>query len=329
MLLGLKSPVHVNVLGIFNAGRVFLMNLNHLRYFATVLKRGSFQRASEELHITQPALSNSMKKLEDLFDVPLLERTQQGVFPTAYGEALNEFSLTAVDAVNRAKLELDLMKRGSRGHVRIGAPGGMIDQVLPYIVSDLRSSKPEFTYDVEFGYLNRLLEKLVDGRVDFLLTTIWPDANITDVVKVDTITDLSLSIYGRAGHPLGDGRPVSLADLGGASWILPESRGMRDFVKRLFGEPHKGKMHQPIFSRHMPFIHACMEQMDLLSIIPDYVVANDVQKGKMVKVNYDHTRWELSAGVLYLRERTQTPAMMNFLKTARRVAKDRLSCLTT
>src|SRR6266850_1340563 len=66
------------------------MELRHLRYFVAVAAHGSFNRAAEILHLTQPTLSRQVKDLEDELDVPLLVRGQNAVKLTEAGELFYE-----------------------------------------------------------------------------------------------------------------------------------------------------------------------------------------------------------------------------------------------
>ncbi len=289
------------------------------------MKRGSFQRAAKELNISQPALSNCVKKLEDLYGTPLLERRPQGVFPTPYGEALARFSLTAISAADRANVEIDNLKRGSRGHLRIGAPAGIIEQVLPKIIAEMNRQRPEFSFEVSFGYLNQLMDGLIDDQHDFILSTYWPAVSIAETLVLDHIQKLSLSIYARAQHPLAARDCVELDELLAAQWIAPDSRGMDDFFCKLTGDRASGFLDRPIVSRDTSFIHAAMHEMDLLSLIPDYVVRPFVKSGAFRKIAYDKPTWDISAGLMYKRDRTKTPAMQLFRKVAIDKTKELLS----
>lgn len=287
------------------------------------MKRGSFQKAAKQLNISQPALSNCVRKLEELFGVPLLERRPQGVVPTIYGEALARFSSSAISAVDRASLEIEKLKRGSRGHIRVGAPAGILEQVVPAIISEINQRKPEFSFEVSFGYLNQLIEELVDDHHDYVLSTYWPAVSIPETLALDHITKLSLSIYARAQHPLAGKETVELSELLEAQWIAPDSKGMEDFFGRLTGDRHSGFLKRPIVSRNVSFIHEAMLQMDLLSLIPDYVVKRYVDSGEFCKIAYDKVSWDISAGLIYKRDRIQTPATQMFhtvaLETTRKL----------
>jgi LysR family cyn operon transcriptional activator len=110
------------------------MNVNQLRYFIAIVENRSFRSASEVLNVSQPALSNSIKTLEELLQVQLFERGKHGVLPTAYGKVLYQFFKSAVQTIERGSREVESMRDGSKGHLNIGAPTGMIDLFLPRIV---------------------------------------------------------------------------------------------------------------------------------------------------------------------------------------------------
>lgn len=295
------------------------MNLSQLRYFSVVVKRGSFRGAAEELHISQPALSNSVKKLEDLLGVQLLERGRQGISPTPFGEALNQFALSAIDAVNRGQLEVEVLKQGSKGHIRVGAPSGIIDKVLPTVIAETLRQQPDLSFSVTFGHLDALLEVLQDGAVDFVFTTYWPHPSLTDDLVVEHLTDVDLSIYARSEHPLAKKTVVTLDDLARNEWALYDAPGTNFFVRKLFGGNHSGGFRKSVVSDHVPFIHAMMERHDLLSIIPNFAVSDFVADGRFVRIQYPSVATEYSAGMIYLRGRTRTASMMLFLETARQV----------
>lgn len=300
------------------------MNLNHLRYFSEVVRQGSFRRASEELNISQPALSNSLKKLEYILDVPLLERSPQGVVPTAYGAALHQFALTAIHSVDRARTEIELLRGGSRGLIRVGASAGIIENIVPLIIADVAEQRPGFSFSVNYGYLNDLLDQLMDEQLDFLVASYWPGAKLTDHFEFKRFSDLNVSIYARRGHHLAKKKRVTLEDLSEADWILPESPGMTSIIRRLFGESHQSTVKQPITASHIPFIDSMMEQMDLLSLRADHIVAGHVRDGRFVKLNFPKINVDSSAGIIYKKDRTRTPAMRIFLETAERICSETL-----
>lgn len=296
------------------------MNLNQLRYFVSVVEHGSFKRAAESLHISQPALSNSIRKLELHLGADLLERGPKGVVPTPYGYATLSFFNSAIKSVKRATDEIELMKKGSRGHINLGALSGLMGELAPEIVlATLHKAHPDLTFSVRFSYLHELLELLREGHVDFILATYWPEANITDDMTVCTFANMKLSIFCRPDHPLNRKTPVTQEDLASAQWIIPDSPGSRWLLESVFGESYLTTIKQPITSSYVPFIHSMMTKTDLLGIVPDYFVRDLVNNGRLVRLPYNVKQKNLRTGIIYYRDRLRTPAMHAFLKAATEV----------
>jgi DNA-binding transcriptional LysR family regulator len=294
-----------------------------IRYFLTLAELGSFRRAAERLSISQPALSNSIKSLEAEYRAELFERGPLGARLTEAGRTLHGFLLNAVESIERGKRELDLLQKGSRGHLSIGAATGLIDQLLPDVIARLSSASGGFTFDVKYGYLSELVEGVRGWRQDALLTTYWPDAQLGPDLAIEHFADLSISIYCRASHPLARKRTVTLDDLARAQWVLHDSRGMRTFLQQIFGVEHYGALRRPIVHEYPPFMMNMLQRMDLLSLIPDYAASDLVRNGALRRIEYAGFAGRLSAGVIHLRERHMTPALLAFVKAAKEIGATR------
>jgi DNA-binding transcriptional LysR family regulator len=295
-----------------------------IKYFLTLAEVQSFRRAAELLSISQPALSNSIKNLEGEYQAELFERGPGGVRLTEFGRALYGFLRNASDSIERGRREVELIKKGSRGHLSIGAPTGLIDQLLPEVIARMSAASKGFSFGVRYGYLDALLLGVRGWQLDVLLTTYWPEAKLASDLIVEPFADLTLSIYCRASHPLVRKGEVTLADLSKAQWILPETGGMRSFVQDIFGAGHLSVVNRPITHDYPPFMIQMLKRMDLLSLIPDYVVADEVKSGALHKLQYAAFRPTLHAGVIYLRDRHMTPALQAFIRTAKEVGEARL-----
>ncbi len=293
------------------------MYTKQIRYFLTLAEVGSFRRAAELLSISQPALSNSIKSLEAEYETELFERGPLGARLTEAGQTLHGFLRNAVDSIDRGKREVRLLRGGSKGHVAVGAPTGLIDQLLPEVIAAMGTASTSFSYQVHYGYLGDLLAKLRGWQLDVLLTTYWPEVQLGPDLVVERFAELGLSIYCRPQHPLARKRNVTLDDLAAAQWILPESQGMRSFVHEIFGAEGTGRLQRPIVHDYPPFMLRTIRRMDLLSLVPDYTAEEYVQNGSLRRVDYPAFGGRLSAGVLYLKDRHLTPALQRFIRVAR------------
>jgi DNA-binding transcriptional LysR family regulator len=107
-----------------------------------------------------------------------------------------------------------------------------------------------------------------------------------------------------------------VAQLAAAQWIMPKSVGMGAFVRDLFGDSHLSALKTTVTTDNISFMVAMLKDMDLLTIAPRFVLATDIANGSVVRLAYSQPRQKLSVGLIYLRERHLTTALMKFRDTA-------------
>ncbi|WP_042302427.1 LysR family transcriptional regulator [Paraburkholderia kururiensis] len=143
------------------------MELRHLRYFIAVAELRSVRAASEQLHVTQPAISRQIQDLEDAIGAALFERTPRGLKLTAAGEAyLHEAReiLARVDAANRLARQI---AAGLRGHLRIGfvenaAWSGIVSTAL----RTFEQKVPHVSLELQPMNTPEQLDAIAAGRLD-------------------------------------------------------------------------------------------------------------------------------------------------------------------
>lgn len=96
------------------------LELRHLRYLIAVAERGNFTRAAEDLHISQPTLSQQIRQLERAVGVQLLDRTGRTVQLTDAGAVYTEQARRALRDLDAAERAVHDVQDLSRGHLRLG-----------------------------------------------------------------------------------------------------------------------------------------------------------------------------------------------------------------
>ena len=97
------------------------MDIHQLKVFTSVFKNKSFSKASDELHLTQPTISNHIKSLEDEFDCKLFDRLGRTILPTKEAEVLYSHSLEVIEKAAVLKEAVGEMKKDLTGKLIIGA----------------------------------------------------------------------------------------------------------------------------------------------------------------------------------------------------------------
>ena len=127
------------------------MDIHHLKIFVSVYRNKSFTRASEELHISQPTISEHIKNLESSMGCRLFDRLGRSIMPTAEADVLYPRALQLLDSMAQIQEEVSATGTGIKGKLIIGAstiPGAYI---LPRVASSFKKKYPDVAYEILIG----------------------------------------------------------------------------------------------------------------------------------------------------------------------------------
>jgi DNA-binding transcriptional LysR family regulator len=143
------------------------MDIHHLRVFASVFKNRSFSKASEELHLTQPTISNHIKALEDEFDCKLFDRLGRTILPTKEAEVLYSHSVELIERTNNLREAIGLIKKDISGKLIIGASTIPGVYLLPGFMSEFRKKFPSISFQILISDSKGIIENI--SRHELLL----------------------------------------------------------------------------------------------------------------------------------------------------------------
>jgi LysR family hydrogen peroxide-inducible transcriptional activator len=191
------------------------MELSQLRYFLKVAERQNFTRASEDLGITQPALSRSVAKLEEELGQPIFERQTRHVSLTDAGRVLQPRAEQILALVDDALAELT--DNGETGCVRVGAIPTIAPFLLPTVLRRFRDQCPLAKVKAFEETTDRLLHRCSQGEVDVALLA----APIsTQFLETEPLFDEELLLVMPAGHGLSGKKKITISDLRDHPFVL-------------------------------------------------------------------------------------------------------------
>ena len=142
-----------------------------LRHFLLIVEEGTFTRAARRAHLSQPALSASIRRLEDRVGARLLDRGRHGAEATAAGRAFLPSARQTVAAFEdgiRAVAEIEGL---GQGEVRVGAGATAATFLLPKILSGFRKKHPNLRYLLREGYAQEIRQQVEQGELDIGIIT--------------------------------------------------------------------------------------------------------------------------------------------------------------
>ncbi len=199
------------------------MELRQLRYFREIVRHANFGRAADALGVTQPALSKSMRALEQELGVELLERSANGVVVTPFGRILGEYAATICTELDRAVEEIRALNGRSSGLVRVGGSTTVLRYFMPEVLRQLQPRYPDIEVSVIEGLRDDLTAALRSGELDLALSLSLDDATMAEFA-VERLLGDTIAVVASRDHPLAAQTDVTLADLVPYRWVLPNRR---------------------------------------------------------------------------------------------------------
>ena len=117
-------------------------DLKQLRHFVCVVDTGNITRAAELQYITQPALTRSIKKMEERIGAKLLDRTPRKITPTEAGRVLYRYAKIIINQAERALLDVTAVSQGEQGHVHIGIAALFAPTLISHLIPHLSARFP-------------------------------------------------------------------------------------------------------------------------------------------------------------------------------------------
>ncbi len=164
------------------------VDLELYRVFYAVAKHKHMTKASEELHISQPAISQSIKKLEGQLGGILFLRSNKGMGLTEEGKMFYEYVKGALELINNAENEFTSFKDLSKGEIKIGCSTTLTKLVLMNALKDFHLDYPNININITNDLTSNLINDLKLGKLDFV---IFNESNIKEAnLNLEKIKEL-------------------------------------------------------------------------------------------------------------------------------------------
>jgi LysR family transcriptional regulator of abg operon len=194
------------------------MKLNQLRDVLAIAEHGSLRAAGRHLGVTQPAMTRSVRELEQELCAVLFERRPKGVALTPAGVAFLRRAAAIHAELQRACDEVGQIEGRDIGEVTIGLSTASTMVLMPTVVGPFRKRYPRAVLKIAETLFSPVEAEVVDGRMDLYVGPVDP-AGVSSSLEVEHLFDIERLVIGRSGHPLG--RATVLAELHDAEWVRP------------------------------------------------------------------------------------------------------------
>jgi DNA-binding transcriptional LysR family regulator len=254
-----------------------------LKVFLAVAKSGSLGLAAETLHVTQPALSRILRRLETQLGVQLFERRTTGMELTSYGHALLPHANCLNAEAALAIEQINTLRGLGQGTLRVGAVGSVAVSVLPRVLDRILAQWPQLQIQITEAVEDVLEVALTNNAIDVVISGAIPESE--DIVKIAEhhFTD-RYSVISSATHPLQARAAVSLQDTADFPWVMPSADAEpRKQFNALASQHGLALPRIAMETRSVSVIKAMVAQTECLGWLPEPLIASEQAAG-LIKV---------------------------------------------
>ncbi|TWU02565.1 LysR family transcriptional regulator [Stieleria varia] len=191
------------------------MDMDQFRHFQCVAELKNFTRAAERLHLSQPALSRSIQRLEDELGQPLFERKPRSVDLTDAGLLFQKRVEQILLIFEDAKSEI--CDDGQSGRIRIGAIPTVAPFFLPGLLRQFADAYPKASVIVQEDITDQLLHRIKQGELDVAIMALPVPARY---VEIEELFTEELSLVLPLDHPLANKKQIRLSDIEHYPFVL-------------------------------------------------------------------------------------------------------------
>ncbi len=287
------------------------MHIETLKVFCDIIESGSFSYAASQNFVTQSAVSQQVRSLEDKYDCRLIERGRAGVKPTAAGQIV----YTAGKEIVRRFLEFEnrLREIGSvvAGSIRVGTVYSVGLHELPRYLSEFLRHYPAVNVHLEYLRSNKIYEDLIEGKID--LGVVAYPAKRSQIMTIPFRQD-ELVLIVPPDNLLAKNIKVSFHQLDGQKFVGYErdmpTRKATDRILR----SHGVKVQYALEFDNIETIKRAVEIGLGVAIVPHLTVEHEIERGSLKVLEFEEGTFIRPVAIIHKRGRELSPAVRKFIE---------------
>lgn len=294
--------------------------LKQLRHAVALARHGHFHRAAEAEHISQPALSRSIRSLEQKLGVTLFDRQGGGVVPTLFGAALLQRAATALGETEELVREIQLLKGLGAGSLHVAMGVYAAEMSAARAIGELVERYPGVHCRIQLTSWKDLADLVISRTVDLGIGEISTLRDAPELA-IESIARHRLVLFCRRNHPLAGRRELSKKDFDGLPAAIPRlpPRGFGVFPGKTRLEADTGDVLPAIEVDNLTSARMVVAASDAFGIATPVQIEPWLRSGEFRVLSFQRPWMELDYGFIHLRNRMLSPAAEVYMALVRSI----------
>ncbi|NTJ44714.1 pca operon transcription factor PcaQ [Agrobacterium larrymoorei] len=299
------------------------VKFRHLQTFIEVARHRSVVKAAGFLNVSQPAVTKTLRELEDALGIAIVERDGRGIRITRYGEVFLKHAGAAIAALRQGVDSVSQARAGDAPLLRVGTLPTVSSHIMPYAMDLFLKEKTWSRIRIVTGENSVLLEQLRFGELDLVVGRLAGADKMAGFLFEHLYSEQVVFAV-RAGHPLLTSTRSAFADLGEYTVLMPTTSSIiRPFVDQFLITNGISSLPNQIETVSDSFGRAFVSTSDAVWIISAGVVARDVEAGWLSTLPIDTSDTRGPVGLTTRTDAVPSVAMSLLLQTIREAAASR------
>ncbi|MGH8688269.1 MAG: LysR family transcriptional regulator [Burkholderiales bacterium] len=296
------------------------MRLTQIRDFLAVVDAGSIRAAARSLGLTQPALTKSLRKLEQELGASLVTRSVRGVAATANGRAFLARARAVSSGLRLAREEIAQLNGAREGSLAIGSAPGPGLGLLPEALVRFRERWPQVAVRLVDVSPAEVLPALREGALDLALSVrMGPLADLPGDCRAVALYPNAAAIIARRGHALAGAR--RLAALVGAEWIRTAAPHNTSALPDMFRAAGLPEPRYRVDCGSFLLVPALVARSDLLAVVPWQIAERESRADPIVALRMREAIPERQISLFRRVDVPPTPAAGEFAQILQECAR--------
>jgi DNA-binding transcriptional LysR family regulator len=296
------------------------IKLRDLHILMAVADTGSMAKAAARLRISHPAVSKAISEIEGTLGVRLFDRGSQGAELTAHGEVLLRCGINVFDEMQQGLRSLEYLSDPNTGEVRLGCTDIILHSLVPPIVRRFSRQHPGVQLDVKLTNPGEhQIQELRERKIDLLMTRATGQQ---DDFHSEALFDEPFVFVVGAQSEFARKRRIGLKDIIKGNWVLPPyDSAPGALVAEVFRANDVSPPKPLVKTIAIQLTVSLIASGEFVGILPASVAALSAHQAALKVLPLKSSGPRISAEIVFLRNRTLSPAVESFINCAREVAK--------
>ncbi|MGC9457721.1 MAG: LysR substrate-binding domain-containing protein [Halothiobacillaceae bacterium] len=288
--------------------------LRQIEIFEAVARLGSFTRAAEELHLTQPTVSTQIKNLAEAAGMPLYEQISRRIYLTEAGQMLARTCREVIDGLTNVQMSLDDLRGLKRGRLRLSVIT-TAKYFAPLALGDFAARYPDIELELKVSNRDALIRRIEENLSDLYIIGHVPDVSMD--LEMIPFAPNPLCVIAHRDHPLAGERDIPLARIAEEPFILRETgSGIRRRVEDYFARHGLKLQGRLVLEGNEAIKHAVAGRLGV-SVVSEHALNLEHHDGPLIKLDVTGFPLESYWNIVYPRGKELSviaQAFLSFLK---------------